>query len=900
MKRSAQRGGPAVMARQPATPAWQQSLLQGLQHHQAGRLDTANSLYRNVLRIAPNEPDALHLLGVLMLQRGDPAQAVSLIQRAISRRGNVAVYHSNLGAALRTLGQVAEARRALERAVALDPNHVDALVNLGDTLRRLGEYEAAEGRFRAALALVPGHLQALVDLGGTLQALQRYDEAMGHYRQALTLDPTSAPALSSLGVALTTRGQIDEALPYLEQAAAIAPNDPSVVLNLAVALHGVGRFDEAAARYRQILALDAEHVADRVQVQHSLGRALQAANHLDEALASLEKAQRLAPEDASIATDLAGTLWRLGRQADAITMARRAIKLVPSDAGTLRLLGDMLREVGQFEEAARVLAEVIELDPTQAEARRDLGSLIQHLGKFDGALTLLAQVTQDRPDDWESWANLGIAFDRQGSPESARTAYARSLEIEPTPGIRLRYATLLPAISRSHDDMLSWRARWAREVGRLHDDGLRLEDVEDQLGQPSFFLAYHGLNDRPLQEQIARLYLDACPSLAWVAPHCRPGAWVPPTQRPDGRIRVGFPSRFLSNHTIGKFMRGIIARLDRERFEVTVFQTGKSDEAARRIAAQADHAFRLEVDLAHQREQIAARELDVLFYPDIGMETATYILGLSRLAPVQCVTWGHPVTTGIPNVDAFLSADVLEPPGAEEHYSERLIRLGRLPTWYERPIVPAEIPDRPALGLPEDATLYVCPQSLFKLHPDFDAAIAGILRRDPRGRLVLIEGASENWGRLVRERLGALAPDVMDRVLMLPHLPEDRFFGLLRAADVLLDPFHFGGGNTTYEAFAVGTPIVTWPGALMRGRVTVGAYRQMGVDGPIASSAEEYVEIAVALANDRAWRTRLGEQIQAAAGCLYEDDAAIDEIEAYLERAVADAAARPASAGHDR
>src|SRR5207249_4355624 len=105
---------------------------------------------------------------------------------------------------------------------------------------------------------------------------------------------------------------------------------------------------------------------------------------------------------------------------------------------------------------------------------------------------------------------------------------------------------------------------------------------------------------------------------------------------------------------------------------------------------------------------------DLLFYADIGMDAISYFLAYARLAPVQCVTWGHPVTTGIPNVDAFLSADVLEPPGAEAHYSERLVRLGRLPTWYECPIVPAEPAGRAALGLPADATLYVCPQSLFK------------------------------------------------------------------------------------------------------------------------------------------------------------------------------------------
>jgi predicted O-linked N-acetylglucosamine transferase (SPINDLY family) len=305
--------------------------------------------------------------------------------------------------------------------------------------------------------------------------------------------------------------------------------------------------------------------------------------------------------------------------------------------------------------------------------------------------------------------------------------------------------------------------------------------------------------------------------------------------------------------------------------------------------------------LTELQQQIASVELDILFYSAIGMDPKTYFLAFARLAPVQCVTWGHPVTTGIPNVDAYLSADSLEPTGAEAHYSEKLIRLGRLPTWYERPNVPEQALGRAGFGLPEDATLYVCPQSLFKLHPDFDDAVTEILRRDPRGLMVLIEGMSKNWGRLLVERLSRLLPDATDRVILLPRMSEDRFFDLVRVADIVLDPFHFGGGNTTYEAFAVGMPIVTWPGQFMRGRVTLGAYRQMGIDGPVATSPDEYVRLAVELANDRDARDRLGAQIRAASHQLFEDDLAIAEIETYLERALERARStdrEPARLGH--
>src|SRR5262249_14420081 len=140
------------------------------------------------------------------------------------------------------------------------------------------------------------------------------------------------------------------------------------------------------------------------------------------------------------------------------------------------------------------------------------------------------------------------------------------------------------------------------------------------------------------QEKLARLYLDACPRLSWVAPHCLPGG----RRAPGERIRVGIISRFLSKHTIGKLMQGIVAHLDRQRFEVVVLLLGKDDATARDIASVADQAIWLTGDLTQHQQQIAAAELDALFYADIGMDAKTYFLAFARLAPVQCVTWGHP------------------------------------------------------------------------------------------------------------------------------------------------------------------------------------------------------------------------------------------------------------------
>ena len=137
------------------------------------------------------------------------------------------------------------------------------------------------------------------------------------------------------------------------------------------------------------------------------------------------------------------------------------------------------------------------------------------------------------------------------------------------------------------------------------------------------------------------------------------------------------------------------------------------------------------------------------------MSALTYFLAFARLAPLQCLTWGHPDTTGIANLDRFLSCDAMEPAGAERHYSETLVRLPGPTLHYARPALPARLKPRSAFGLPDDAHLYVCPQSLFKIHPDFDRALVELLRRDPQGLVVLISGRDRNLDELLRRRLAA-------------------------------------------------------------------------------------------------------------------------------------------------
>ena len=434
-------------------------------------------------------------------------------------------------------------------------------------------------------------------------------------------------------------------------------------------------------------------------------------------------------------------------------------------------------------------------------------------------------------------------------------------------------------IFESRELIKSEREKLSDRIELLMNKNITLTDPAKEVGTTSFYLAYHGLNNKGLQEKLASLFLHACPDLAWVSPNCK--------KYTGGKINIGIISRFFYEHTIGLLNQGIIEKLSRDKFHVKIFRfEGKEDTLTKSIDEAADEAVILPNEMSEARSIIAEHPLDILFYPDIGMDPLTYFIAFSRLAPVQCTTWGHPVTTGIPHMDYYISSENAEPPDSDDHYSETLVLLKRFVMYCRRPKMPEKSVSRKQFDLPEDCNLYVCPQTLFKFHPDFDEVLGSILRRDPRGLLIFFETRQGRLAKLLQNRFRHTFPDVIDRVRFMPRMPKSKYFSFLQEADILLDTPHFTGGYTSLLAFAFGIPIITWPGQFMCGRLTLGLYRQIGVMDCIAHDAQSYVDIATRLADDRAFKNKIKSRILKNADVLYEDIKAVHELEHFFERVV--------------
>lgn len=709
-----------------------------------------------------------------------------------------------------------------------------------------GDLVQAEACCRDVVQRQPQRAEAWRLRGLIAQQARRFDAALAHHAQAARLRPDWAEAHNDHGIALAQAGRVAEAVAAFEQCLRSRPDHTNACLNLGNALSLLGKPAEAEQAFSRCIRLEPTEADGHFR----LGTLLRQQGRLLEATISLRHACRFEAGHAAAHKALGGVLFDLGQPAEAVEVWRKTLTLTPRDADTLN----------------------------------DLGNALRQLERGDEALASYQQALAVNPDLGPAHANLGNIFAEQGHTEKARNHYQQAYRCQPSGRLRLLYETMLPIIYESMDQVREARARFTDAVRRLNDDGVRIDPTRE-LVPTHFYLAYQGHNDRDLHAGVARV--GAGPRSLDVRLAPRTGG---------DRIRIGFLSRYLRNHTIGQLNLGLIAGLDRRRFEVLVLAVGPPPDEGlgQRIAQAADRYLPLPPHLPASIQAVAGLGLDVLYLPDIGMDTQTYSMAFSRLAPVQVVSWGHPVTTGLPTVDYFVTTPDLDPPGNEAHYTEKLLRLPRLNVVYERPTLTGPPRDRSHFGLPADAHLYTCPQTLFKFHPELDAILADILRQDPAGLLVLVEGRELYWKDVILQRLARSIPDAASRVRFVPKLLREDFLHLLAVSDVLLDPIHFGGGNTSYEGLALGTPIVTLPSALLRGRLTYAMYRQMELPDLIAADAADYVRLAVRLGTDADFRAATRQRIQERSPVLFDDRAIVGELERALTAAVA-AAAGPAA-----
>jgi protein O-GlcNAc transferase len=655
-------------------------------------------------------------------------------------------------------------------------------------------------------------------------------------RRVLAAAPDHVPSLSLLAQIAGRAGRDAECVGLLERAVAHGAAQQAAMagLWLGAAHRRAGRTRDAIGALRAAVEAD----PDLAAAHGALSAALYAIDDLAGAAAHAEAAARLTPADGACAGNLAVVRNAQGRYAEAADLCRAALA-AREDPALLNTLGVSLKELGELSEAAASLERAISLRPDFHEARYNLAGVRKDEGRTDDAVALLRQAVALNPELPAArfalcMAHLAPLYTDDGEIDRRRADYAKELDALCAYADRVGPGALAAGVGAS---------------------------------QP-FYLAYQGRKDGDLQRRYGELVCRAMGARS-------PAEILAPSPQPGERLRVGIVSGYFRDHSVWRLpTRGWVEGLDRAQFELAAFHTGATcDAETDRARGLFERFVQGPLALEAWRREIADFRPHALIYPEIGMDPTAVRLAALRLAPAQYSSWGHPSTTGFPTIDFYLSSDAMEPAGAETHYTEALVRLPGLSTRFDLPGAVAPVPPRAALGLPEDAIVYWCCQSLYKYLPAFDGVFAEIAARVPSSRFVFIEFPdSPPLTERFRDRLAAAFAgqglDARRHCVLLPRMTPAAFQAAMGCADVMLDSIGWSGCNSVLDAFACGLPVVSLPGETMRSRHAAAMLGAVGIEDLICATRAEYVDVAVALGLDKSARAAFGRRLKEGLGGL--------------------------------
>ena len=427
-------------------------------------------------------------------------------------------------------------------------------------------------------------------------------------------------------------------------------------------------------------------------------------------------------------------------------------------------------------------------------------------------------------------------------------------------------------------------------LSRFYPRKLYFESVDDlwntcQTTNLLFSISYQNRNNKNILERYSQLMRQLCPSLTY---DCVSGRTHPVNKK----IRVLFLSEFLAmDSSVLRDRMGIMVKMPKDKFDIYYASYKESDKIVGNVSKYVNELMRdkyicLTANFQENRNLISRYNFDIIVYCELGMAMKPYWLSYSRLAPVQITTWGHSETSGINTIDYYISSKYFEHEKAQNHYSEKLIMMDSLSTYYFPPsqilVSNYKYLSRKELNLDDSINIYGCIQSSFKISREFETMLYYILDRDPNGYILMSH--YKPFCKSQMERIfGTFGEEKFRRLLFYPGLDINRYLNLVKLTDVMLDPYPFGGCNTSYESFDFDVPVVTMPTRFLNGRFTFGLYKKMGFIDMIATTAENYVKIAVRCANDIEWRNMIVDKIRRGKHLIFMEDESVRDWKNMLE-----------------
>ena len=502
--------------------------------------------------------------------------------------------------------------------------------------------------------------------------------------------------------------------------------------------------------------------------------------------------------------------------------------------------------------AARTLwLKLLEIEPKNISLLKSISLTYYYENKLEDTENFLKKIVEIDLSEPKALSMLVLVLEQQDKILEAKKFIKLGLSKKVLNSHwEILMKTMNPIIKFSNNEIEKIRLEIEKDIDEIINDHKKYNfNIDAHLIKPlQFSLSYDQFDNLELNKKCINFYKKIYPELNKIHDI---------NHISSSKIKIGFISEYLTDHTIGKLFKGIILRLDKNKFEVIVFHTEKTKKGI--ILNQLKDAekngiiknFFLPGNFNEKQKIILREKLDILFYPEIGLSLELYYLSFIKLAKYQITSWGHPETTGNPSIDYFLTSKLIEANGSQKNFSEKLIHLDYLPMYYYTPLIKNEIKKTEL----SQNNIYSCPQTLQKLHPEFDLIIGEILDQDKKAVIYFIKDTNNILFKKIIERFKKNKKIDLERVKFLDGLSWEEYINHCGKASVLLDPIYYGAGNSFYESVFYGTPTVTMPTQYTKSRLVLGAYNQMDISdlnfNPITKSVDEYIEKAINISNSK-------------------------------------------------
>ena len=701
----------------------------------------------------------------------------------------------------------------------------------------------AEKIYRNIINLSPEHSDTLYLLGTLYAQQKKFSLAIKYLNKSIRVNNLNADAFYNLANVYKSKNNLDKAIKNYESALKINNKYLNAYLNLGHIYHTQKKYNESIELYSSILSINKNHT--------------DALNNIGIVYIDTKDYPK------------------------AISYLLKSLSLKNDDYRPHYNVGNAYLETKNYEKSIEHFLKAIKIKPFYPMAFNSLGFVYKKINKFNEAVGCFKKSIEQNPSYIPAKLNYGNILDLNCQHQEAIDSYRDAIKINnDTLSVRWALLNTFPVIYKNTNEIKEYKNHFIKEIKNIQkyiknkNNFNKVDVLNGLLNSTNFYLHYQGLDNIELQKKYANLIEILIKNIY------KKTFLVKKNKRSNSKIKIGFVSPCFVEHSISNTHKNFYLKLKKNIFETYIYHIDDESDNFTEYVKKNVNYFYQGNNPDEVIKKIESDKLDVLIYIDIGMHPLIQILSAFRFAKIQINGNGQPVTSGFKYIDYVISAELMEPKNAEDHYTENLIKLSNSGQCYEEPII--EKNEKQENEIP----ILFNMQNLFKLLPDEDQIYIDIIKSINNCEIWFVEARNKKATDEFRIRLKKifdLNSIEYDKFIKIKkRRSQKKFFELINQSDIILDSFNWSGNNTSHQAISLSKNIVTMPGPFMRSRHTYALLKQININETIASDKNNYVKIIKNLITDKNKRKALEGKIQKNKHLLFNDKKPINDFEKFL------------------